>query len=199
MLCPLCRIQTAPLDEQGIMAAQCPRCQGIWISKLALDRLTRREAGPPGPVLSAAGPSLPDLAARVTQSNSTAQLDCPYCLVAMSKGRFHPMIPVQIDRCPRCDYVWLDAGEQDLLLKLYRQLMTDDDPALADKRAQLARLDTLRAAAVNDMSRDVDRTAAFANNLAHTGTNLASDLTRPNPGLNIALDAAEFLIGLFVR
>ncbi len=117
----------------------------------------------------------------------------------MTKERFHPMIPVQIDRCPKCDYVWLDAGEQDLLLRLYRALMTDDDPAVAEKRAKLARLDTLRSAALSDLTRDVDRTANIARNLTNTGLNIATDLTRRNPGVNVALDAAEFLIGLFVH
>jgi uncharacterized protein len=199
MLCPLCRVQTAPLDEQGIMAAQCPQCQGIWISQIALNRLTRREADQPAPVLTARGPSLPELAERVTQTDSTGQIDCPYCAVTMIKERFHPMIPVQIDRCPKCDYIWLDAGEQDLLLRLYRQLMTDDDPAIADKRAKLARIDTLRAAAVNDFARDMDRTARIANDTLKTDLNIADDFADQNPGINIAVEAAEFLLRLLVR
>jgi len=203
MLCPSCRVKTAPLDEKGIMAAQCPQCQGIWVSKMALDRLTRREADQPGGVLTASGPGLQELAARVTQTDTVAEITCPYCCVAMVKERFHPMIPVQTDRCPKCDYIWLDPGEMDLLLRLYRDLMSEDDPSVADKRDKLARLDTMRAAMRADLAQatnnDVNRVRNVSNNVVNTGLNIANDLNARNPGVSVAADVAEFLINMLIR
>ena len=113
------------------------------------------------------------------------------------------MIPVQIDRCPQCDYVWLDPGELDLLLRLYRELMTEDDPAIAEKRSKLAQLDSMRAAmptaAVQAVTNDFDRTTSITNNALNTGLNIATDLTSRNPGVSVAVDVAEFLISLLVR
>ncbi len=139
-LCPKCREPMIQVEEAEVTAATCGTCHGTWISAAALQRRTRLETLPGGPHLTL--PPLTDLADTVSHSNSTAALSCPDCQRVMTKDRFHPKIPVQIDRCDACQHIWLDAGEQGLLLRLYEELMSSHpQPA----PAQQQRLDTLRA------------------------------------------------------
>jgi len=58
----------------------------------------------------------------------------------MHKDRFHPMIPVQIDRCRPCSSIWLDAGEFSLLRRLYVELMTSTDAEILHRREKVATL-----------------------------------------------------------
>jgi Zn-finger nucleic acid-binding protein len=141
--CPLCHVSMVPVEESGVTAASCPNCRGTWISGKALERRARMEGWAiPGTVPNF--PALPDLADTVTHSNTTAPLTCPDCRQVMTKDRFHPMIPVQIDRCDACGYIWLDAGELDLLLRLYRELTTANDDQIAAKRQRIERLEQIQ-------------------------------------------------------
>lgn len=63
--------------------------------------------------------TLEELSAVVAESNSTKVLRCPECTRPLLKDKFHPLIPVQIDRCPYYQGIWLDAGERSLLHQLF--------------------------------------------------------------------------------
>jgi Zn-finger nucleic acid-binding protein len=82
--------------------------------------------------------SLEDLAEVVQTSDSRQVLHCAECGKPMVKERFHPMIPVVVDRCRACGYIWLDAGELPLLRRLYVELMTSDDPEICRRREKVA-------------------------------------------------------------
>jgi Zn-finger nucleic acid-binding protein len=138
-LCPVCHDPLIQVEEAEVTAAACGQCHGTWISQAALQRRTRLETLPGGPHLTL--PPLAALADTVAHSNTAAPLSCPDCKRIMTKDRFHPKIPVQIDRCDACQHVWLDAGEQGLLIDLYRELMANQPQAALSQQ----RLDNLQA------------------------------------------------------
>jgi Zn-finger nucleic acid-binding protein len=119
------------------MESSCPQCHGIWVSQVALRRLMNYELAKEPP----ADESLEDLAATVAGTNSTSTLYCPECHVALLREQIHPLIPVNIDRCGKCNYIWFDAGEQRLMLRLYRELKKTDDAWLIGERDKLDRLE----------------------------------------------------------
>jgi len=126
------------VEEAEVVAASCPNCRGTWISGKALERRTRLETTPSQPHMAL--PPLADLADEVSHSNSTGVLSCPDCRRDMIKGRFHPQIPVQIDRCDACGHIWLDAGEQGLLLRLYQELVASQGTPIPAQQEKLDRL-----------------------------------------------------------
>jgi Zn-finger nucleic acid-binding protein len=65
-------------------------------------------------------------------------LRCAECEKPMVKDRFHPMIPVDVDRCKACGYLWLDAGEMMLVRRLYAELMSSNDPEITRRRDKVA-------------------------------------------------------------
>jgi Zn-finger nucleic acid-binding protein len=136
--CPTCREPLIQVEENQVVAHTCPACRGTWISARALQRRTRIETSPGQPHIPL--PPLADLAEIVTRSNSTAPLDCPICTHPMTKAQFHPQIPIQIDRCLPCDHLWLDPGEQALLLRLYAELLATQPAIAASQQLTLDRL-----------------------------------------------------------
>ena len=147
-LCPRCRVPMVEVEEAQVACASCPQCQGTWISGTALERRTRQEITPEAPHMAVA--PLADLADTVSHSNCAAPLACPLCKQVMAKGRFHPQIPVQIDRCERCVYLWLDAGEMGLLVRLYRELVENQRVENPEQRDRLDRLHEIHTAPANN-------------------------------------------------
>lgn len=145
--CPGCFVPMTRVEEQNLRYLTCPECFGTWINRSTLLRAVRGsvEAGMPG--VEGAGTaepgeaSLMELAATVRESNTKGRLKCPDCQVEMRKDRYHQMIPVEIDRCSKCNGIWLDVGEKALIVRLWKELQTSDDPqvvALRDKVAGVA-------------------------------------------------------------
>lgn len=142
--CPSCHAPMTRVEQDGLHWCACGSCFGTWISNLALLRRLRDAAQPSaGPAPDTAAGSgqeatLADLAQTVSVSNTREILHCPACEKPMAKDRIHPMIPVEIDRCKICGYTWLDAGEMELMRRLYRELMTSDDPEIVRRRDKIA-------------------------------------------------------------
>ena len=131
--CPICTTALTRVDEDGIRSQTCGGCFGTWIGKIALTRLTRL----PLPEALANQP-LEELAALVTESNTKRLVRCPECMINMTKDRFHPLIPVNLDRCSKCQGFWLDAGELSLLRRLCAELHKSDDPRIVRLREKIA-------------------------------------------------------------
>lgn len=139
--CPSCRTPMTRVETDGLQKCTCSNCFGTWINTSALLRYTRREAQEaaenPGESDST---SLADLAAVVVESNTTAELRCPDCQRPMEKEKWHPMIPVEVDKCQRCRGVWLDVGELPLLRRLFEELQNSEDPEVVRLREKIARV-----------------------------------------------------------
>jgi Zn-finger nucleic acid-binding protein len=131
--CPSCFVPLARAMESGVKQHTCPNCFGHWMNTLALTRLVRLGVNEPE-----AEVSLVDLAETVAASDNRQAVRCAECEKEMMKDSFHPMIPVRIDKCRKCNTVWLDAGEYALLRALYRELMTSDDPEIVRRREKVA-------------------------------------------------------------
>jgi len=132
--CPSCNKLMTHSTQENVRLNTCPGCFGIWIDKLALNRLART---PPPPAPDGT-PELPleELAAVVVESNTKERLHCPLCPGELVKQRYHALIPVEVDLCPRCGGVWLDVGELPLIRRLFAEFQTSTDPqvvALRDK------------------------------------------------------------------
>jgi Zn-finger nucleic acid-binding protein len=146
--CPSCFTPLTRVEENAIQSFTCSNCFGTWIGNLSLMRRTRAEAaaeaaptsspdGPP-PIPTAPPATLEDLIETVQASDTKKVLRCAQCEKEMAKERFHPMIPVNVDHCQKCDWFWLDAGELALLERLYAELMNSNDPEIVRRREKVA-------------------------------------------------------------
>jgi uncharacterized protein len=133
--CPSCYVPLTRVVEEGVKQHTCPNCFGHWMNNLALTRLIRLGVND-----AESGTSLVDLAETVAASDNRKPVRCAECVKEMLKDKFHPMIPVRLDKCKKCHTIWLDAGEYALLRALYRELMTSDDPEIVGRREKVARV-----------------------------------------------------------
>jgi Zn-finger nucleic acid-binding protein len=104
--CPRCSAQLSSLRIGGISTDICETCGGLWLDRLELSRFED-----PDSVLGDA------LVAHLSQIptaliDHAARLHCPrHPGVVMLRRAFSRTIPIQIDECPECGGLWLDAGE----------------------------------------------------------------------------------------
>src|SRR5947209_12467046 len=94
-------------EDEGVPSCICQQCFGRWIAETAMHRRTRLDVeqvqdGRKAGGLDVMRQSLEDLVEIAATADSKMPLRCPTCEKPMTKGRFHQMIPVPIDRCPHC-------------------------------------------------------------------------------------------------
>lgn len=53
MSCPVCRVQLAMSDRQGIEIDYCPQCRGVWLDRGELDKIIERSQ----PLVNASQPA----------------------------------------------------------------------------------------------------------------------------------------------
>jgi|ERR1043166_1715427 Zn-finger nucleic acid-binding protein len=103
MKCPSCKSPLLEKNAGGMTLDICyGGCGGIWFDAAELERVTARAAATlhtiwQSPIgrLNRAGPPL-----------------CPRCPgQVLQRKWFSEMKSVEIDQCPGCDGIWLDAGE----------------------------------------------------------------------------------------
>jgi Zn-finger nucleic acid-binding protein len=106
LLCPRSSFRLSRLRVGGIDTDVCEDCGGLW-----LDRIERPRFEDPGNVFGDA------LVAHLRQFPPTLldhsiRLSCPrHPAVMMMRRRFSMMSSVEIDECPECGGIWLDADE----------------------------------------------------------------------------------------
>lgn len=104
--CPRSATPLSPLKIGGVSTDVCEDCGGLWLDRLELARFER-----PDSVLGDA------LVAHLSQfptalMDHSTRLRCPrHPGTVMLRRAFSPSIAVQIDECPECGGVWLDANE----------------------------------------------------------------------------------------
>lgn len=90
----------------GITVDVCESCGGLWLDRLELARFEQ-----PDSVLGEA------MLAHLSQFpvaivDRSARLRCPrHPGVVIMRRAFSTAVPVEIDECPQCGGVWLDADE----------------------------------------------------------------------------------------
>ena len=103
MRCPACK---EPLREKGAgkmtLDVCYGGCGGIWFDATELERLDARAAASLHTIWQVA-PGVPDL--------NEARM-CPRCPEQiLARKWFSDQKKVEIDQCPGCNGIWLDAGE----------------------------------------------------------------------------------------
>src|ERR1043166_6161651 len=131
MKCPSCKSPLLEKNAGGMTLDICyGGCGGIWFDAAEMQRITARAAASlhtiwQSPVgrFNLAGPRL-----------------CPRCPNQLLERKwFSDVKKVEIDQCPRCDGIWLDAGE---FSRIYEELQGAKiiPPGWASALAEAARL-----------------------------------------------------------
>ena len=113
--CPLCENESLrPLHVASVDVETCARCHGLWFGRRQWDRLADRP--PVRAFLSAArvapsrcrkpGHRVP-AAHRVCPTCQGAPVGCPECGARLARV---VTSACEVDVCPRCEGIWLDAG-----------------------------------------------------------------------------------------
>jgi Zn-finger nucleic acid-binding protein len=111
------------IEHDDVRTRECPNGHGSFLGTFALEHLTQLKWLRAGTTDGQAptsrprneGPTLQELAAKVFAENTRESIYCLDCLVEMEKDQVHPMIPVDVDICPKCHCAWLDAREMELI------------------------------------------------------------------------------------
>lgn len=141
---PRCPVCVTPLTRTNLPIPRfdCSSCLGTWMRQMAMLKWIRQPGSPPG--------SVADMAALVAETDKSKKIRCPECNVDMIYERYQPLVPLNIDRCPKCQGIWMDGGKANLLWALYHELTTSDDPEVVKRREAMARLGTLDLAMQNE-------------------------------------------------
>ena len=127
MNCPNCK--THSLDEsltkEGVLIDACKSCKGIWLDRGKIFLFSRRPR------------RLEESLASAGDGGRPSERACPRCASALEVVPF--LRPgLEVDRCPRCEGYWFDAGElraaieaDQLAFRLETPMADDDDFAPA--------------------------------------------------------------------
>ncbi len=133
--CPGCFVMLTTTNYGGVNVKTCNSCFGTWISRVSLMHIVRAveppDAGPDTP-------SLKDLAALVIEGQNKRPFPCPECRQQMTLDRLHLMIPIDMQFCGKCNYVWLDVGKLAMTQRLYYELTHSVDPKVIEMRDRYA-------------------------------------------------------------
>ncbi|MFH0953919.1 MAG: zf-TFIIB domain-containing protein [Verrucomicrobiota bacterium] len=125
--CPSCGAGLGREDYEGVEVFRCPDCRGVLLPRYRLDLIRHRRHRSPE-----------DLKAQAVaefRSDTKREVRCPRCGALMAKRPFASRyMPLSIDVCRACDYVWLDAGELELLQLLYEASASGHEVVEMQKR-----------------------------------------------------------------
>jgi Zn-finger nucleic acid-binding protein len=115
MKCPACK---SPLREKGAGGMTLDVCYGgcggIWFDAAELERVSARAAATLHTIWNVP----------VIQMKLTEPRPCPRCPEQILERKwFSDSQKVEIDQCPKCGGVWLDAGE---FTRIYEELKGDE-------------------------------------------------------------------------
>jgi len=105
MKCPACGQDLKGVTIQGVTFDVCDDgCGGIWFDRFELEKVDEPHEG--------LGEELLRRSPREPRAPSEEQLTCPRCSDRKMFRRFFSIKhQVEIDECPECAGIWLDAGE----------------------------------------------------------------------------------------
>lgn len=105
MKCPACSNQLRQMTVGDVTVDVCKAgCGGIWFDNLELKKFDEPH--------EADGEILLDIQRDPNLSlDHTQRLKCPKCGIVMMRHFFSVKRKVEVDECPQCAGIWLDAGE----------------------------------------------------------------------------------------
>jgi len=103
MICPACKNPLREKGASGLTLDICyGGCGGIWFDARELERVSASAANSLHSIWSVP----------VSNVKLTEPRKCPRCPdTILERKWFSDTKKVEIDQCPKCDGVWLDAGE----------------------------------------------------------------------------------------
>jgi uncharacterized protein len=110
MLCPVDGAAMAAHEHGDIHFEACPECHGLWFEREQLTASARAGDFSAPSAYGSGGPAAP--------RSMGGALRCPRCERRLLTKRLGE---VELDACPHCRAVWLDAGEFDAVRSWYAQ------------------------------------------------------------------------------
>lgn len=152
--CPRCHVTLEEREHEipgfNVKADHCPECQGIFLDKNELKKLTGQR-------------NINQLITEYLGVDVGSELLCPSCGGLMDDEHFEgEAAKITIDVCTTCHGVWLDDGELDALAAL------DDksfDKLSPEKRAEVLDQDLARSRGMRGKNIFVQVFANFAHGL----------------------------------
>ena len=128
--CPRCHVPMREIEAQSATIDRCERCQGTFFDQ--------------GEMFAALGTTAdtsywdrPDVVSPVREG----KLACPRCHARMlAQDVRHENDHAEIDRCARCQGIWLDPGEAERLMAIGGRMV---ETVLAEKRRARESLDRM--------------------------------------------------------
>jgi len=111
-LCPECREPLVAFELEGIEIDRCVTCGGTWLDAGELEQITELAGVSPGRLthaLQAAG------------AGKRGKRRCPRCGRKLRAITIGGEPPVEVDRCPGGDGLWLDADEMRAVITSFAQ------------------------------------------------------------------------------
>ncbi|HLA83783.1 MAG TPA: zf-TFIIB domain-containing protein [Thermoguttaceae bacterium] len=155
MKCPACDHELHVMEAGGVVVDVCDGgCGGIWFDHFELRKFDEpRESE--GETLIEVGRN-----PNTVVDRSVRRL-CPHCAgIVMMRHSYSPNDEVEIDECPNCGSIWLDAGE---LAGIRERFATDEQRSEAAK----AWLDRTVTAQLERARGEDSRRQANARRIAH--------------------------------
>lgn len=128
--CPRCRVPLAEYHYEGVPILKCAYCGGVFVEQGKISRLfVRRDMEFSEEVKHLAETIIAsknkNILPKTPDPKSVWVYDCPKCRSTfkesfkMRRQFYLYSYPIEIDRCVRCDGVWLDKLELEVLQYLY--------------------------------------------------------------------------------
>lgn len=101
MKCPKDHVDMSPMTMLNTVIDVCPLCNGCWLDKNELEKITRSRKN-----------------AVTVKLVAMKQTDhkCPRCKGELREGSHETMADLLLDECAACGGLWLDRGELPRLL-----------------------------------------------------------------------------------
>jgi len=179
--CPVCKSSTEMIKYEGVPVHNCGSCGGSWVTGAKLSRIvTQREIEMPEAVQE----KMIEIA---NEANSTEPLYCMGCGKRMVKEQFRHWSDIELDRCPKCNGIWLDRGELEKCQIYWERLQDNPDSEDAKRIEKMAMLDSrwsVRQARLRDKIDRLGQPRHFGDRDA----DLLADLFNLDEGLDPAED-----------
>lgn len=158
MRCPGCDGALVERTEAGVVVDLCEQgCAGVWFDALELAKVDENH--------EAAGRALLEPRTRRSASNGREQRRCPKCAdMPLGRHYFSVKRKVEVDECPQCGGIWLDAGElaairQEFVTAQARKKAADEEFGAAVRKAFAPNEEQTRAEA--DRARKISHALRF--------------------------------------
>ncbi len=125
-MCPACSEHLVVYELGGVEIDHCLACGGTWLDHGELERIG-----------AFAGASAERLARAIREAprGKKGARRCPRCVrVKLRSFLLDAPSPVELDRCPRCNGIWLDRGEVERTIASFRE---GDEAPMASFFAEL--------------------------------------------------------------